>query len=151
MTDETHDMGDNESPAPPPEPMPVAHDDDAAVAGAGEFTSGEGLVTLAGIVLLLLWLIFDVFLDEYGQGFFTLVLSAIVVIVPRLSPETVAKFHPVNVIMKVAGYGFGLFLLFEVFFLIDSGFPSGALSVVAALATYAAFAAGFLGARQIKL
>lgn len=149
MTDETPVPGPEDN--VPGEPAPAAEHEMATVTtGAGEFTSGEGLVALAGIVLLLLWLILDVFLDEYGQGFSTLILASIVVIVPRMKPETVEKFHSVPTIMKIGGYGFGLFLLFEVFFLIDSGFPSGALSVIGALVTYAAFAAGFLGARQIE-
>jgi hypothetical protein len=103
------------------------------------------------MLLLGLWLLFDVILDDYGQGFVTLVLAAIVVIVPRIDPGTVEKYHPVAMIMKIAGYGFGLFLLFEIIFILDNGFPEGALSIIAALLTLAAYVMAFVGARQIKI
>ena len=142
---------DQDTPPPGQDAQPTEQPEDSVLDGAGDFTSGEGLVAFAGMIILALWLIFDVILDEYGQGFVTLLLASIVVIVPRLSPETVAKFHPVDMIMKVAGYGFGLFLLFEVFFILDSGFPDGVGSTIGALLTFAAFAMAFMGARQIKL
>lgn len=140
----------SQQPTPPPD-MPPEHDDAAVLEGAGDFTSGEGLVAFAGMLLLVLWLIFDVILDDYGQGFVTLLLAVIVVVVPRIDPVTVEKFHPVALIMKIAGYGFGLFLLFEIFFILDNGFPDGALPIIAALLTLAAFAMGFVGARQIEI
>ncbi len=151
MTDETHDMGDNESPAPPPEPMPLAHDDDAAVAGAGEFTSGEGLVSFAGIVLLAVWLIFDVFLDDWDISVVEFLLAATVVLVPRLARSNVEKVHAVPVIMKVAGYALAVIGVFYIIDAIEGGFYSGASTIIAALINYAAYVMAFIGARQIKI
>jgi len=151
MTDETHDMGDNESPAPPPEPLPLAHDDAAAVAGAGEFTTGEGLVSFAGIVLLAIWLIFDVFLDDWEVTIVELLLATTVVLIPRLNRATVERVHPVAVIMKVTGYVLAIVGVFYVIEAIESGFYDNASTIIAALINYAAYVMAFLGARQIKL
>lgn len=149
MTDET--------PAPgpeggvPEEPTPAAeHDMKTVTAGAGDFTSGEGLVAFAGIVLLLDWLIFDVFLDDYGLGIVELLLAVIVVVVPRLNPKSVEAVHPVPTVMKLAGYAIAIVGAFWVIEAIEEGFYDGASTIIAALVAYAAYAMAFLGARQIK-
>jgi hypothetical protein len=149
MTDETPGTGPAED--NPEDPTPAAEHDMAAVTqGAGDFTSGEGLVAFAGIVLLLVWLIFDVFLDDYGVGLVTLLLALTVAVVPRLSTDTVEPVHRVPVIMKVGGYALAAIGLFDIIGAIESGFFEGASTIIAALLTYAAFAMAFLGARQIE-
>ena len=148
MTDETPGTGPAEGGA---EESTPAKEMAAMVQGAGDFTSGEGLVAFAGILLLLIWLVFDVFLDDYGLSIVELLLAAIVVIVPRLNRETVEKVHPVSVIMKVAGYGIAVIGVFFIIWAIEGGFYSGASTIIAALLNYAAYAMAFLGARQIKI
>jgi predicted Co/Zn/Cd cation transporter (cation efflux family) len=148
MTDETPGTGPAEG--NPEEPTPAAEHDMAAVTqGAGDFTSGEGLVALSGIVLLLIWLVWDVFLDDYGIGSIALLVSVAVVVVPRLKKETVETVHPVPVIMKLAGYTLATIGAFSVISAIESGFYEGASTIIAALLSYAAYAMAFLGARQI--
>lgn len=143
-------MGQHEDPAPMGEEMsrPTTR---PAMAGTTDFTSGEGLVALAGMILLAVWLIFDVILDEYGLGLVTLLAAVVVVMVPRLDPATVAKVHSVPVIMKVVGYGLALIGVIDVIAAIEGGFFDDALEVIAALATYAAFGVAFVGARQIDI
>lgn len=148
MTDE-HGM-DAPEPTPPPS-MPEPHDERAVMEGAGDFTSGEGLVTLAGMVLLAVWLVFDVFLDEYGIGTLTFLLAVLVVVAPRLSRDTVARVVPLPVVMKVTGYTLALIGVYDVIGAIEEGFYEGASTIIAALATYVAFAMAFLGARQIEV
>ncbi|MGB8360298.1 MAG: hypothetical protein WCE80_02755 [Acidimicrobiia bacterium] len=148
MTDETPGTGPAEGGAEEPTP---AQEMAAVVQGAGDFTSGEGLVAFSGILLLLIWLVFDVFLDDYGLSIVELLLAAIVVIVPRLKPETVEKVHPVPVIMKVSGYGIATVGVFFIIWAIEGGFYDGASTIIAALLNYAAYAMAFLGARQIKI
>jgi hypothetical protein len=145
MTDESHEMD------PVEEPTAIERDDDTVLQGAGDFTSGEGLVTFAGMILLAIWVIFDVFLDEYGVGVLTLLLAALVVIAPRMSRESVEKVLPLPVIIKVAGYTLALIGVIAVIAALEDGFYDDALTIIAALAQYAAFAMAFIGARQIEI
>ena len=153
MTDEG--MGPFEEPTPEPEgmmrPEEMMKPERGPSAMAADFTSGEGLVALGGMVLLAVWLLFDVILDDYGLGILTVLLAAVVVIVPRLNPESVARVHQVPVIMKVVGYALGFIGVFDVIGAIEEGFFEDALTVIAALISYAAFAVAFIGARQIKI
>lgn len=149
MTDEG--MGPFEEPTPEPREMMKPEGERPAMAGAADFTSGEGLVALGGIVLLAVWLLFDVILDDYGLGILTVLLATVVVIVPRLNPESVARVQQVPVIMKVVGYALGFIGVFDVIGAIEEGFYEDALTVIAALISYAAFAVAFIGARQIKI
>ena len=136
-----------------PESMGPVHEEPASEAAPGgdEFTSGEGLVALGGMVLLAVWVLFDVFLDEFGINTLVLLLSAIVVIVPRLRPEDVEKIHPVPVVMKMAGYALGIIGGFLVIGAIEGGFYDDGATIIAALITYVAYAMAFLGARQIDV
>ena len=103
------------------------------------------------MALIVIYLIFDLLLDDWGMGLVTLMLAVTAVIVPRLKHETVEQFARASVILKVIGYGFGLILVFDILGVIDNGFPSGAMSVIGALVTLAALAVGFVGARQIDI
>jgi hypothetical protein len=144
MTDESYGTD------PVEEPVVPVESEAAAVEGAGEFTSGEGLVAFAGMVLLAIWIIFDVFLDEYGVGSLTLLLAALVVIAPRMNRATVEKVLPLSVILKLAGYTLAFIGVISVIEAIEEGFLEGALTIIAALVEYAAFVMAFIGARQIK-
>lgn len=145
MTDEQYGMD------PVEEPAAVDQDDDSVLQGAGDFTSGEGLVAFAGMVLIAIWVIFDVFLDDYGVGSLTLLLAALVVFAPRMSRETVEKVLPLPVIIKVAGYTLALIGVIEVVAALEGGFYEDASTIIAALVEYAAFVMAFIGARQIKI
>lgn len=151
MTDESHGSEPDRDLTPPPGMPPQEHDDASVVEGAGDFTSGEGLVTLAGMILLAIWVIFDVFLDEYGVGVLTLLLATLVVIAPRMSRQSVEKVLPLPVIIKVAGYTLALIGAIAVIAALESGFYDDALTIIGALAEYAAFAMAFIGARQIDI
>jgi hypothetical protein len=132
-------------------PAPDAPTPDQSAAKTTPNTGGAGLVTLAGMALIVIYLIFDLLLDDWGIGLVTLMLAVIAVIVPRLKHETAEKFARASVILKVVGYGFGLILVFDILGIIDNGFPEGAMSVIGALVSLAALAVGFVGARQIDI
>lgn len=140
MTDESHspDTGDQS-----PDVSPVG-------GGAGDFSSGEGMVALAGMILLGVWLIFDVILDDFGLASIELLLAVIAVAVPRMNRESVEKVNTVPVIMKVTGYAIAIVGAFFIVEAIEEGFYDSALTIVAALVSYAAYAVAFLGARSIK-
>jgi hypothetical protein len=150
MTDESHGIDPIEEPTPPPGMPEVAHDDQAVLEGAGDFTSGEGLVAFAGIVIVAVWLIFDIIATEYFLGHVILLLGAVAAVVPRLDRVKVERVHPVAVIMKTVGYGvavMGLVALVE-----DVRFEAydEVWAVLGAVITYGAAVMAFVGARQIE-
>ena len=140
MTDESHspDTGDET-----PEVSPMG-------GGVGDFSSGEGMVALAGMILLGVWVIFDVFLDDFGLASIELLLAVVAVAVPRMNRESVEKVNTVPVIMKVTGYAIAIVGAFFIVEAIEEGFYSNALTIIAALVSYAAYAVAFLGARSIN-
>lgn len=145
MTDESHEMD------PVGEPASSAEKDDAAILeGAGEFTSGEGLISFAGIVLLAVWFIFDLIVDSYGMDNLIPVVATVALLLPRLDRGQVDRIHPLPVLMKLVGWT--LVLLGVVDFLIDVrfGFYDTIGGIIGALAAYAGYVMAFMGARQIK-
>ncbi len=118
--------------------------------GAGDFSSGEGMVALAGMILLGVWLIFDVILDDFDVVSIELLLAVVAVLVPRLNRDSVEKVNTVPVIMKVTGYAIAIVGAFFIVEAIEEGFYEDALTIIGALASYAAYAVAFLGARSIN-
>lgn len=146
MTDEQYGMD-------PVEESAVPVESEAAVTDRpGDFTSGEGLVALAGIVLIVDWLIFGVLASDYWVAWLALVPAIGAALLPRLDRASVERFHPLASSMKVLGYVIaivGVLTIIE-----DIRFAEGVfdevLGVIGALAAYAGFALAFIGARQIR-
>lgn len=148
MTDQPH-TPDSEGTGPEPE-QEAAGASPAGMPTGSDFSSGEGMVALAGMIMLGVWLIFDVFLDEFGLASIELLLATAAVVVPRLNPAAVEKVHAVSTIMKVIGYAIAIVGAFFVIEAIEEGFYNDALTIIGALITYAAYAVAFLGARSIE-
>lgn len=144
MTDESGGMEPVEQPVP-------EERDDAVLEGAGDFTSGEGLVAFAGMVLLAVWVIFDLILDTYGVDNLIPVVATVAVILPRLNRTTVDRFHPLPLLMKVTGWGLVLLGVVELLLDLRIGFYGHVGGIIGALAAYAGFVMAFVGARQIKV
>lgn len=141
-------------PTPPPDMppgMPPEHDDAAVLEGAGDFTSGEGLVAFAGMIVIAVWVIFAIILNEYFINWLMLVLAVAVAVLPRVDRGQVEKLHPLPVLMKVAGYGIALIALVELISNVRYGVLDNIADILAGLATYAAGLMAFVGARQIKI
>ena len=154
MTDE-YPRDPMQPPAEPPAPPPMddeveEHDTESVLDGAGDFTSGEGLVAFAGIVIIVVWLIFAVIADEYGIDWLMLSLAVAAAVLPRLDRTKVEQFHSLPVLMKVIGYGIALIGLFSLIFDVRFGVLDDVADILAGLGTYAASVMAFLGARQIK-
>jgi hypothetical protein len=136
---------------PPPPGMPVEHDDAAVLEGAGDFTSGEGLVAFAGMVVIAVWVIFAIILNEYFINWLMLVLAVAAAVLPRVDRDQVEKLHPLPVLLKVAGYGIALIALVELISDIRYGVLDNVADILAGLITYVAGLMAFVGARQIKI
>lgn len=147
-------MTDESSPDPT-DAEPAGEDSPTAEApppaGAAEFTSGEGLVAFAGIVLLAVWIIFDVLVDNYGMDNAVPVVAAAAVILPRVNRDTVEKVHRLPVMMKVLGWVLALIGVVEIVIDVRFGIFDDFGVVIAALAAYAGYAMAFFGARSIEI
>ena len=98
MTDESHPMD------PVEEPIAPVEREAAVTEGAGDFTSGEGVVAFAGIVLVVDWLIFGVIANDYWVAWVALVPAIAAVLLPRLDRAGVERYHPLPLLMKALGY-----------------------------------------------
>lgn len=151
MTDETSPpTGDEPEPTQPP--GTTGEPDEASVlAGAGDFTSGEGLVAFAGIVIITVWVIFSIIVTEYFISWLMLSLAVAAAILPRLNRDTVERVHPLPVLMKVIGYAIALIGVFALVEDVRFGEYEDIGDILGALATYAAAVMAFVGSRQIKI
>lgn len=141
-----------QQPPPPPQPDQTSdeHDVESVLAGAGDFTSGEGLVAFAGMILLAVWLIFDVLLDSYSLGTLTILLAATVVILPRLDPEVVDRAAHGPTVMKLGGYAIAIIGVITLIGDIENTILDEVGAILGGLISYGAFVMAFLGARQIE-
>lgn len=135
------------------EPTPEsAEDQDTTLEGAGDFTSGEGLVVFAGMLVIAVWLIFGVLANTYWVGWLAVVPAIAAVVLPRLDRTSVERYHPLPLLMKALGYTIALVGLLAI---IENVRFAGsqlneAFEVIGALAAYAGYVMAFLGARQIE-
>jgi len=146
MTDESHGMDPVEEPKPPVE------SEVSTAEGGGDFTSGEGLVAFAGVVLVVGWLIFGVLANDYWVGWVALVPAIAAVILPRVDRAAVERYHPLPLVMKALGYTIaivGVLAIVEDIRFAGNVFDE-VLGVIGALAAYAGYVMAFIGARQIQ-
>lgn len=159
MTDEYPRDPSNPPADPPPmmeeqaEEPAEERDSESMLSGAGDFTSGEGLVAFAGMVLAADYLLFGLLANDYWVTWLALVPAIGAALLPRLNRASVESFHPLPNLMKVLGYVVaivGVLTIIE-----DIRFSGGVfdefLGVIGALVAYAGFVMAFLGARQIKI
>lgn len=149
MTDE-HGMNTAPEPTPPPG-MAEPHDDSSVLEGAGDFTSGEGLVAFAGMVIIAVWIIFSILATEYFISFLTLLLATAAAVLPRLDRSDVERVHPLPVVMKVLGYSIALLGIFTVVEDIRFEALDEVWAIIGGVITYGASIMAFVGARQIKI
>jgi hypothetical protein len=139
-----------QTPTPDEEPAPVEPAEEESSDETTDFTSGEGLVALGGIVILAVWIIFDVILDEFSLGTLAIVLAILAAVLPRMKREDVEKVQRLPILMKVIGYGLAVVGIIQVVSDIEATRFDSLFAVVGLLATYAAYAMAFMGARSIK-
>jgi hypothetical protein len=151
MTDDHRGHEDESELSRPPGMPEEEHDDAAALEGAGDFTSGEGLVVFAGIVLLLVWVIFDFIADAYPMDNLVPVLGALALILPRLDRDTVEKVLPLPVLMKITGWAIFLIGVVELLGDFRAGIFDDFGAIIGALAAYAGYGMAFIGTRQIEI
>ncbi len=142
MTDDGGSGDSSEGTRPAASPM----------ASLGNFSTGEGMVALAGIIILAVWLIFEVITDDFGVSTLTILLATGAVVFPRLDRAKVEAYHPLASLMKVIGYTLAVIGVVNIIGDIEtSGFSDiGGLTLLAMLLMYAASVIAFLGARQIE-
>lgn len=134
------------------EPAAESAEEASAVTSAlGDFSTGEGMVAIGGIIILVVWLLFEVILEEYGVPHIAILLAAGAAILPRLNRDSVEKVLSLPSLMKVIGFGLVIVGVIELVEDMRNGILStDAATVIAALAAYAGYAVAFMGARSIK-
>ena len=108
------------------------------------------MVALAGIILIGVWLIFEVITRQYSMTILAIVLGAAAAIIPRMNPESVAKIMPVPAAMKTLGYALVLVGIIEVVTDVRIGIYDTPMAVLGALIAYGAYGLALVGARQIE-
>jgi hypothetical protein len=119
-----------------------------------DFGSPTGRVALGGMILVGVYIIFGLFLNDYWVGWVALLLAISGIFLVFKSEGTfIESLAPVPVLVKIVGYllfAVGLLTVIE-----DLRFASGGLNevteVIGAVAGYAGYALAFLGARSIKI
>lgn len=144
MTDESYD------PEPHEQEIESASPDEAAGVPADDFTSGEGLVAIAGVALLIDFVIFELIFGAYFITPALLLLAVAAALLPRLRRESVERVHRLDLMMMVLGYGIAVLGAFEILNDIRFVGYDNAGSVIGALVAYAGYAMAFLGARSIE-
>ncbi|MDX1469232.1 MAG: hypothetical protein R3258_07815 [Acidimicrobiia bacterium] len=152
MSDEQHmpDMPDEHGMSEPPEPDPTGQVR-TGMPSIDDFSTGEGLITLGAMILLGVWLIFDVITDDYGLSILTVVLAAAAVILPRLKSEAVEAYHTLGMTMKALGWALALTGAVEIIADLEAGiFSSDATTIIAGVLGWLGFGVVFQGARTAK-
>ena len=113
--------------------------------------SGDTLVMWGALVILGVWVIFEVITEDYFVSTTTVAIALLVAVVPRIDAS----------LTKVLG-GPAAFAKFGGYFLVAAGvtdlvgdlrnelFDREAITIIAALIAYAAYALTFVGARKIE-
>ena len=148
MTEESR-MPDTPEGATPSEPAPTSS---AAAAVTSQFSTGEGMVAVAGWLLIAEYLIFGLLMNEFWVSWLMLIPAIAVVVLPRFREPFTNKIAPLPTMIKVLGY---LIALIGALWLIeDIRFASTAYDdawdIIGSLVLYGAAALAFLGARSIK-
>lgn len=151
MTNEHEGQEPGAGQSRPPGMQPEEHDDSSVLEGAGDFTSGEGLVAFAGMVLVAVWLIFDIAINNYGMDNLVPLIALAAILLPRLQRETVERIAPLPVLMKLIGWVLLLIGVLEVIIDVRFNVYDDFGTVLGALLAYAGYAMAFVGARQIEI
>jgi hypothetical protein len=116
------------------------------------FSSAEGMVSLGGAILIAVYLLFGLILNEYWIAWVTLLPAVLVVLLPRIAGDWVERIAPMPVMMKALGYT--IVILGVVAIIEDLRFAGTVfdefLDILAALASYVGYVVVFMGARSIK-
>ncbi len=132
-------------PTEPAETEPSEVEQDESI-----FSSGEGMVALGGAIVTAVFVIFELFLQDYNINTTTVVVAVVAIVLPRLDRDMIEQIAPLAVLMKLAGYLLLLVGVIEIIFDLRLGILDEFVTIIAALAAYAGYAIAFLGARSIE-
>ncbi len=150
----TSDSNPPEMPGTPEEGSAMENamaDAKAAFENAG-FSTPQGMVALGGLILIVGWLIFDFFMNEFGPYDIALVMAIVAVLHFFGMASILEKFASKAAVMRALGYGIAIFGLLDLIWVLryassynQAGEIIGAIVIIGgALVTY-------LGARAIKV
>ncbi len=110
--------------------------------------SGVALVRLGAMLLLAVFVVFEIIASEYYVANVGLVAALAVVALPSLAKSTFDRMS--NSFMKIAGYVIAFSGVIELLDDIRFDVLDEFMAIVGALIAYAAYAMAFIGARGIQ-
>lgn len=110
--------------------------------------SGVALVRMSALLLLAVFIVFEIIASEYYVANVGLVTALAVVALPSLAKSTIDRMS--NSFMKIAGYVIAFSGVIELLDDIRFDVLDEFMAIVGALIAYAAYVMAFLGARGIK-
>lgn len=113
-------------------------------------TSPERLLMFGALLVLGVYVLFELIMGEYFQSWITLVAAAFILLLPRTNRSASEKLAPLPVLLKGLGYVVAIAGLLEALNALRFGQLDDALEIVGALIAYVGYVLSFLGARGIK-
>ena len=112
-------------------------------------SAGEGRVAVAGLIVFVVWLLFDVVFQIYGLNNVLAVLGIAAYVVPKVNEE---RFQPVprSLLTKALGYSIAVFGVIELILDLRNGILFDGAAALGAVPGYLAYFLAFSGARAIK-
>lgn len=110
----------------------------------------ERLIMFGAVLVLGVYVLFELIMGEYFQSWITLVAAAFILILPRVDRSASDQVAPLPVLLKVLAYVVALGGLLQALNEIRFGDLDEVIEVVGALIAYAGYLLSFLGARSIK-
>ena len=107
------------------------------------------MVMISGVVVLVVFVVFGLILDEWYPPYESIIPAAFAVLLPRLTGTPVGSGISTATLLKINGYVIAVAGLFDFVDTIRFGW-GGAVDVIAWLLLAAAAVIAFLGARAIE-
>lgn len=112
--------------------------------------SAENPITLGALLVLALWIIFEVIAEDYFVTTVAVVLAGAIVALPRFDVDAITAVAPVSAFLTAGAYALALTGVVELVGGIQFEVFDGASSTIGALVAYAGYGLAFVGARRTK-
>ncbi|MFP3915947.1 MAG: hypothetical protein ACLFWM_13795 [Actinomycetota bacterium] len=123
---------------------------EAAAGPGGISTSGEGLLTIGALLVVGVYVVFELLIGEYFQSWTVIVAAVFALVLPRVDRTASERIAPMGVLLKALGYLIVVTGLLEALNDIRFGQLDEGAEIIGALIAYAGYVLAFLGARGIK-
>lgn len=111
--------------------------------------SPENLISLAALLVIGSWLVFDVIADNYSVTAAAASIALLIIVLPRIDARAITEIAPVYAFLRLASYLLAAVGIVEIVDDIEGGIlDAGGSSIFGALVAYAGYVLAFVGARK---